>query len=52
MIPLEPALGGTSVLTPEMLGEEMRAADATGPVVSWSGAYDGGTFSGYQSAGW
>ncbi|MFO0363291.1 MAG: M12 family metallopeptidase [Acidobacteriota bacterium] len=56
------AVGGTVVTVNQALGHfrrgEMRRvllrlpANATGPVVSWSGAYNGGTFSGYQSAGW
>ncbi len=56
------ALGGTLVNPNQTLGHlrkgEMRLylvrlpASATGAVLSWSGAYAGGTFSGYQSAGW
>ncbi len=56
------ALGGTVVNPNQSLGPlrkgELRVyavrlpSNATGAVLSWSGAYDGGTFSGYQSVGW
>lgn len=56
------AVGATVVNVNQTLGHFRRGevrrillrlpADATGPVLSWSGVYEGGTFSGYQSAGW
>ncbi len=59
------ALGGTggTVVNPnQTLGHQRKGemkmmlvrlrSSATGAVLSWSGVYDGGTFSGYQSVGW
>jgi hypothetical protein len=56
------ALGGTLLNPNQALGHfrkgQMRVVNlrlpggATGTVLSWSGVYDGGTFSGFQSARW
>lgn len=56
------AMGATVISLNQNLGHmgkgDMRVvvlrlpANATGSVLSWSGVYTGGTFSGYQSVGW
>lgn len=56
------ALGGTFVNLNVALGNVRKGgmrvvvlrlpANAAGAVLSWSGVYNGGTFSGYQSVGW